>query len=225
MPTFAAASEGETYTPPQAGGARKLVKQEPNAHFTFAVHPMRWDVFEDEDCILPVLRPIRHVDGVEAQNGGAKRQSIASAEEKGWTIIPHRYGPGGESYVKRHRVRGGYYHCGPHEKVFPGTGIIRSDVEGYRAWLKGLIAKGVITKPPAHILEVLRERCEAKAEDYEKRDSPRARANAERFRKALAVWDAEIEQAVGALEPAEGEAASESEGDAGKPAPKKRGAK
>ncbi|MCP4918281.1 MAG: hypothetical protein GY913_15335 [Proteobacteria bacterium] len=202
MPRFAHASDGEAVIPKKTGGP-ELVECPPTPPFHYAVNERRWGIYNGK--LLPNCKAIKHLGGLNGADVGQWERALATAREQGDVVIPHDVDGEGTSYLRRHRGVGGYVYTCKWKKVFPGSDIVRSDQEGYHKWLASLIERDIIQKPRPHVLEKLRERCESKIEDYQKRDTPRARAAVERFTADLAVWDNEIALAVADNPHSEGE--------------------
>lgn len=141
-----------------SGGATTLPTVPPSPPFLYAWHPAAWVVLAGQ--LVPrlskrLLQP--GVNNVSRDKDG--RWHIGAmrthAEARGWKLIELHHAPDGESYIHPVDVRYGVAHLGPFESAFPGTDVIRADLEGYAAWLQKLISDGVITPCPPYVAERL----------------------------------------------------------------------
>lgn len=155
------------------------------ARFWFLHHPARWQVMDGE--LLPNLGRMSGEPGI----GGVDKFGDTAAAEisharRGWKKIPWDVIEGG--YLRRYDGRGGDVHMSIWEqpKQIANRTIIKLDREGYKEFLRSLIAAGVIDPPDPDLLdgmaEVLRSKI-ARAPDT---------AHAEQAKKELAVIEAAI---------------------------------
>ena len=148
---------------------QKLLNLPASATFLFKWHPDRWGVFGDE--WLPILGKLTAEPGVAAVNkDGGLSLAKAELERKGWKVIPEEAArladPDRDSYVRAYAGRGGTVHLSIFEipKQVGNRVIVKSDTEGYRAWLRALITEGYVTAPddtvPEAIVDGQRQRVE-----------------------------------------------------------------
>ena len=122
----------------------------------FKHHPARWVVMEGE--ILPLLGKLSGEPGV---NGTDKSGDTAGAEinatRRGWKMIPWNVIEGG--YIRVFDGRKGPIHLSKweHPKQIANRTIIKSDMEGYKAFLRKLVTDGIIAPPDPDIIEAMAE--------------------------------------------------------------------
>jgi|1_EtaG_2_1085319.scaffolds.fasta_scaffold03542_6 hypothetical protein len=141
----------------------------PSPSFLLKWHPERWGVFGDK--WLPILGKLPAEPGVASVNkNGSTSLARAEAERKGWRIIPESAAaladPDRTTYVKAYQGRRGTIHLSifEHPRQVGNRVIVKTDDEGYRAWLSALIDAGYIDAPddevPEAIIDGQRQRVE-----------------------------------------------------------------
>ncbi len=126
-----------------------------NVTFVYRHNPLRWQWAADLEEWLPSLgtRPISiGIGGVDSDG-----DTIAAEHNErvhGWHTIPHACVPDGATkhgtYIKRLPCANGIYHCSIWE--YPqhvGGRVLESviDTDGYREWLRWLMAEGHVAAP------------------------------------------------------------------------------
>ncbi len=148
---------------------QKLLNLPPSATFLYKWHPDRWGVFGDE--WLPILGKLTAEPGIASVNkDGGLSLAKAELERKGWKIIPEEaaslFDPDRDTYVRAYAGRQGTVHLSLWEipKQVGNRVVIKSDVEGYRAWLRALVDNGYVDAPddtvPETIIDGQRQRVE-----------------------------------------------------------------
>jgi hypothetical protein len=188
-------------------GVMEKLNLPPSANFLFCHNPMRWQLMDGE--VLPCLHQLRRepgLDHVSPKNGGDMAPAIAQKISKGWKIIPHDCIPGG--YVRKFQGNRGDIHLTKWETPRQLNGRVfktQTDRTGYREFLRGLIASGLIDPPVPEIFEDLISRAQAKVD----RAAPHTATEAGQQVYARAVQELEMVKSACGL-------------GAPKPAPKKR---
>jgi hypothetical protein len=156
-----------------------------------AYHPQRWTV--QDGTVFPLLRRVPIEPGVnnttKSKDGTLKwRGMAATLQDRGWTIIPHRAGPGGQSYLRKTRVRRGYAHIEVFETAYPGRTTVEVDHEARVAWIAELFAAKVLPAPRGEPIRTLREKEVTALQDSLTRSADHAK-----FRSVADVHQANIE--------------------------------
>lgn len=142
---------------------------EPAAAFFLVFSANRWDVLSGR--ILPVLQRLSGVPGANgvgrAESGQpAMAQALAAQVEQGRIVIPHDIDGPGRSYLRPWQVGWQtdrrtkqttpiYSWHTRWETLYIGTADVSVDEKGYADWLEGLIARGLLPKPPPFVYERL----------------------------------------------------------------------
>jgi hypothetical protein len=145
-------------------GPRRLLNEAPRADFTYKHHPARWQEVDGE--LLPVLSRMSHARGVNnVDHYGDTTRAEVDAQKGGWTLIPQSACPaeitpdGIAGYVRVFDGRAGPIHVSawthPRSVGSKVTWVV--DEEGYRAFLRHLMAEGYIDAPDPAIVDMLRE--------------------------------------------------------------------
>ena len=127
-----------------------------SARWWFIHHPARWQVMDGE--LLPRLGRLSGEPGV---GGVDKHGDTAGAEisyaRRGWKKIPWELVEGG--YLRRYDGRGGDIHLSiwEHPKQIANRTIVKTDREGFKAFLRGLISSGFIEPADPDLLEGMAE--------------------------------------------------------------------
>ncbi|MCB9681831.1 MAG: hypothetical protein H6733_10190 [Alphaproteobacteria bacterium] len=194
---------------------RQLPQLESGYPFLLAYHPARWAVIEGR-CI-PALGRVTLAPGMEGCTwvGGRPRwrEPATKWADRGWTVIPHAWGPGG-SYVRRVAVAGGHAYLTQWETPHAGASTVRSDVPGYAAWIGSLVDEGKLPEPELWALERLadktRERVETLSRELGTTSNPAAvralTARVERARADLEAVEAVIADVASQAVPVDGDA-------------------
>jgi len=135
--------------------------------FIYAFHPRRWMVLAGK--LVPGLRQVALVPGVERVWMDEERRihfadTRAKLEENGWKLIPHHLAPDGVSYVQVLQTKPVdsnqilETHLTVWETAYPGLPDTESDLDGYTAWLEGLVEAGTIPPCPAYVAGRMLER-------------------------------------------------------------------
>jgi hypothetical protein len=132
-----------------------------NAPFVLAYHPHRWTVRDGR--VFPQLRRVPIEPGVnnttQDKDGTLRWRGMSGMlQDKGWTIIPHREGPGGQSYLRRPQVKRGYAHIEVFETPYPGRTTVEVDHAARCEWMDSLFDKEVLPPRRAEPLRALRAR-------------------------------------------------------------------
>lgn len=212
MPTtFDSAPQGEqSYAPEFAttSTGEHLPRISPAAPWIFAAHPSRWIVLAGE--LVPYLRKVTLRAGVERVNIDRKTGKVhfadtrAKLEQEGWILVPYSAAPDGNSYLKQvtTRLSNGEQAeatISVFERAVPGAKKTRPDLRGYVAWLKGLVASGLIPPCDPFIAENMADRSRAVLAKLEAttKDSPALQGVVDQLRNEVAVLDAYAELAEG----------------------------
>ncbi|MCK5641437.1 MAG: hypothetical protein KAJ19_11595 [Gammaproteobacteria bacterium] len=157
---------GTSAEPMTASGAMEKLNLPPSANFLLCYNPMRWQIMGDE--VLPCLHQLRRepgLDHVGPKNGGDMAPAIAAKLQKGWKIIPHDVIPGG--YVRKFAGQRGDIHLTKWETPRQLNGRAfktQVDREGYKAFLRDLIDRGIIEPPMPEIFDDLIARAQGKVD-------------------------------------------------------------
>lgn len=193
-------------------------KRAPRPPFLYKWHPNRWAVIDGE--WLPVLGQLRVEAGVaNVDRTGNTAPAEADAARRGWRVIPNEIIEGG--YLRRHRCARGYFYTSRWEQPRHQNGKpVRSriDREGYKAFLRYLVASGVVAPPDDDILDMMTDKQRRRVNALLGDESAKGKHKLAKEQKRLAEMEtAEIAQ------PAKAEAPPvKGEDEAPAPAPKKR---
>lgn len=138
-------------------GMATLLNLPSNAAWWYTHHPAHWHCVDGE--WIPDLGQMVAIPGL---NRVDKNGDTALAEvhlgKKGMTIIPWEVEPGG--YCVQYAGANGPVFLSKWEKpkLVAGQTRMSTDAEGYRAFLKRLVAEGVIKVPDPDFIDVLIER-------------------------------------------------------------------
>ena len=128
----------------------------PVAPYLYKFHPERWTLIDGE--LLPCLAKLTIEPGINGvdKNGDPTGAKVA-AEQKGWQILPWDCIDGG--YLRVHTGTYGPVHLSRWErpKSIGNRVIIKRDDDGYKAFLRGLIARAVISPPDPDLIESMIE--------------------------------------------------------------------
>ena len=152
---------GSQAEPLTGAGSQQLLKMAPSPNFLFCHHPARWQIMDGE--LLPVLHKLLKspgLDNVGSKNGGDLGPAIGTKIQQGWTIIPHDVIDGG--YVAKFKGQRGDIHLSRWEQprqLGNRSFDPETDTVGYYAFLRGLVARGIVQPPDGVILEEIVDRC------------------------------------------------------------------
>lgn len=139
--------------------------------FDLKHHPARWQEVDGE--LLPNLARLSHQRGVNnVDHHGDTTLAEVHASRQGWTILPPSSCPasmtpdGIEGYVRVFDGKSGPIHVTPWERPRSlGSRVVWDrDEEGYRVWLRHLVAEGFVPPPDAAVVDIIREGLIAKRE-------------------------------------------------------------
>jgi hypothetical protein len=134
-------------------------KLDPCAPFLLLYDPARWTVMEGR-CVPQLGRlPLEPgIEGVRKDERGRMywRDAAARRREKGQTVIPHSWGPSGQSYLRSYDLpRGKKVYLEQWATPHAGTSRISVDVDGYADWIDSLFAAERLPAPALWALEEL----------------------------------------------------------------------
>ena len=145
-------------------GPARLLNEAARPDFTLKHHPARWHEVEGE--LLPVLSRMSHARGVNnVDHYGDTTRAEVDARKAGWTLLPPESCPasmtpdGLAGYVRVFDGKAGPIHVTAWEQPRSVGSRVSwlSDEQGYRAWLRHLMAEGYIAPPDPAVVDVLRE--------------------------------------------------------------------
>lgn len=131
-----------------------------NLHpFLWFFDPNSWQVYQGQ--VVPRLLRQSLVKGVQnvvarenrdgMQIGLNLNAMLIDMQNRGRTMIPHEWGPGGRSYCRS--VVGTTAHVDCWTTPISGRTEVRMDHKGKVAWLQGLVTSGRLPPCPIHVLE------------------------------------------------------------------------
>jgi hypothetical protein len=186
------------YTPPIADGVAKAAAPLLSARppFLLQVHSQRWGVIGGQ--VVPVCGTFKLQNGLgevsQLTDGRFKiKAAKASAEERGWTLIPSDVDGPGTSYV--YEAAPGVY-LTRWERCFPGSNHIESDTKGYVAWLRKLVESGKIPAPEPYVIGRLMSRLEQEHADLIDKvgTHPSLKPRVEQLARDIAILQRELER-------------------------------
>lgn len=163
------AIQAEAVTIGTTSESARLPDIETSPPFLLMSHPHRWMVVDGESGpeLLPALGQLPVEGGIGNVDGYANPGlAIANKAAKGWVVIPEAQArpdetpDGRPGYLRRIRVRRGLAHLTAWEtlRVVAGRVITSADEAGYHAWLRRLLADGVVPAPDPAIIEAYLDR-------------------------------------------------------------------
>ena len=165
------ASDGGTFAAQPASrpqGMATMLNMPSNAAWWYTHHPGHWQCVEGE--WLPDLGQMVAIPGL---NRVDKNGDTALAEvhlgKKGMTVVPWEVEPGG--YCVQYAGANGPVFLSKWEKpkLVAGQTRMTLDTEGYRAFLRRLVADGIIKVPDPDFIHVLVERQERRVTEHQTR--------------------------------------------------------
>lgn len=138
------------------GGRAPATKVPPPPAYWLVFVRDRWDVIGGQ--VIPALSKAKLQPGANGCGADRNRRPLPAAmlaqlDENGHFVIPWDVDGPGTSYLRRDKATGGWF--SRFEKVFPGSDVIHSDTEGYAAWVRTLIDRGVLPPAPIYVIEGL----------------------------------------------------------------------
>ncbi len=171
--------------------------------FILAVHPSKWTVQRGKVYPIASLHSLEPgVDNVGLVNNKVNwRPLMAGLNGRGYTVIPHRLGPNGNSYCTHVRVPGGRAHLSCFEKAYPNRNTTAIDIDAYIDWLLSLVSAGHIPQPPLITLEDLRDKTSRKMHTIAAKAQQRVelRATVDELHANIAAIDAKIAELTASL--------------------------
>lgn len=149
-------------------GMANLLNMPGNAAWWYTHHPAHWQCVDGE--WLPDLGQMMAIPGLNRvdKNGDTALAEVHLAK-KGMTIIPWDAEPGG--YCVQYAGSNGPVFLSKWEKPKLVAGQVRmsTDQEGYRAFIRRLVADGFIKIPDADFIDVIIERQERIVSEHQTR--------------------------------------------------------
>lgn len=165
------ASDGGAFAAQPASrpqGMATLLKLPGNAAWWYTHHPGHWQCVDSE--WLPDLGQMVSIPGLNRvdKNGDTALAEVHLAK-KGMTVIPWEVEPGG--YCVQYAGANGPVFLSKWErpKLVAGQTRMTVDTEGYRAFLRRLVAENVIKVPDPDFIGVLVERQERRVTEHQTR--------------------------------------------------------
>lgn len=188
---------------------RQLPRLPVSPPFLLCTHPTRWTV--EDGLVFPQATRLPLQPGANgvtlSRDGGLMWRAAATQRmRRGWTVIAHRYGPNGESYLRRVAVRGGYAHHDCFETAYPDRQTVECDTVGRAKWLLGLIEQGVIPGPS---VVALRDLHDAESEAFREKTERGASQQAEVHRRNAEAVKAKLDELKANQAPSTSEAVPE----------------
>lgn len=166
----------------------------PRPPYILMYHPERWTVIANQ--VVPLFGNLKlqaGINRIKLNRDGkfGKLEAVAAMEEQGWQMIPHDIDGPGTSYLQQ---AGPGIFVSRWEKTFPGSAHIETDSEGFAAWCRSLIERGVIPRAQTYVLELLRAKRQREHDDLADKvaTTPSLRANVARVAEDLKAIDAEL---------------------------------
>ena len=190
---------GRPASPPATHSAKLGMDADPP--FWYIAHPNRWQFLDGE--WLPVLSRLSQRPGAKnVTKDGDTAHAETLLRKGGWSIIPWDAVDGG--YVTVYDGRNGPVHLSRWETPRQvGTQIVMTtDQDGYRAFLRGLIADGYVAPMDPMVAEAMIESQRQRVENNANRlHEPTVKARYERDLAKLTAMQAALENPP-AVEPA-----------------------
>jgi len=192
-PTTSTTPTIEGRAPTMPVSRRVRLNLPPKARWWYKWHPARWVVMDGE--ILPMLGRLTGEPGVNGTNkNGDTVGAEINARRRGWTVIPWDAVAGG--YVRVYDGRRGPVHLSRWEtpKQIANRTLIKSDLEGYKVFLRQLMADGIIPPPDPDILDAMAEghRSSISRQSAKARTDPTIAAAVERDTETLETLEAAV---------------------------------
>jgi hypothetical protein len=192
-PTPAAASNGYL---PQFGEKERsnLPRLTPRPPYLLMYHPERWTVIANQ--VVPLFGNLKlqaGINRIKVTRDGKfqKLEAQAAMEEQGWQIIPPDVDGPGTSYLRQ--AAPGVF-VSRWETTYPGSAHIETDSEGFAAWCRSLLDRGVIPRAQTYVLELLKAKRQREHDDLADKvaTTPSLRANVARVAEDLKAIEAEL---------------------------------
>lgn len=171
---------------------------QPERPFLLRHHPTHWNVVTGQGGrveLLPALSTMVVEPGVgNVDEYGNADAAITIGRRDGWVLIPQSACTPQDTpdraagYVRRLRVRGGWHHHTPWSswRMLAGRPVLQVDEAGYHAWLRRLVAEGIVPAIDPAVVERKILDAEARLVRASSRDTER-NATAARLRDQAAV--------------------------------------
>lgn len=141
-------------------GGERPVRLPPNKRFLLAAHPDEWVILGGK--VVPYLGRLTIAPGIDlVDKSGDLTAARTDAEKRGWIILPENIRDPDdpeETYLTVYDGHAGPVWCTEWEIVYPGSNQVRSDTQGYLAFLDWLMDEGHVPRPQAHVLASMRAR-------------------------------------------------------------------
>lgn len=146
----------QPYIPQPPQSLAKVLPHPPRGAFLLRFHPQRWALMDGD--ILPVLGTLKTEDlGVNGvDKAGNIDEAVMASQKNGWVILPWDVLGRGREYIRATDCQGGrYYHTQWEIPQHSGDRVLASktDSAGYYAFLRELIARGIVPAPDPAVLE------------------------------------------------------------------------
>lgn len=171
----------------------------PNHRFLMMVHPRHWTIIDGQ--IVPYVKHFSLEPGVRGvEPNGQATEALARQTAKGWIPIPENARDPDdpeETYLTVYDGKYGPVWCTEWQILYPGSSTVDCDEAGYTAFLRDLMARGVLPSPAPHILREWRARLQKRHLDMLDLAEriPSARPKAGRIQEQIAVIAKELEAA------------------------------
>jgi len=164
------------------GAANRLPRMDPTPAFLVATHPRQWIVVESNGKLelLPQLVELAIEPGIgDCDEYGNPDKMIRARENKGFIVLKQEWAkasdtPDGQSgYVRRFQVQKGHVHHMAWTKYrnVAGQMILERDEKSYHAWLRRLLAEGLLPAPDSSVIEAMLIRARERQDRANSRDT------------------------------------------------------
>ena len=133
----------------------------PSAPFFLKWHPQRWELNGGE--LLPKLGRLAVEPGVNGvDKHGDPSLAFVSAEQRGWKILP--WDVIADGYVRVHQGNFGAVHLTKWQqpRQIGNRCILKHDADGYRQFLREMLAAGIIDPPDPDLIDAMIEEKQGK---------------------------------------------------------------
>lgn len=220
-PTSEIAATGAVASEAVSIGVRAASQKHPDIEiqppFLYFHHPASWMVVGGDDGpeLLPLLSQIAIEPGIgRTDKNGDPSLMIGKKQSKGWTMIPESAAratdtPDGQAgYIRRAQARRGYTHfpAWMSWRSVAGRASVVTNEPGYHAWLRSLLARGIIAPADPAVVERMLDQAKDRLSRAQGRDT-KAGTMAARLAAQAAVVVERLSRVVGM--DVDGEIASE----------------
>ncbi len=157
QPATAAGNAGpQPYIPAAPKSMAKVLPHAPRGAFVLRFHPRRWGLMDGD--ILPILGTLKTEDlGVNGvDKTGNTDEAWMMSHKNGWRELPWDVLGPDRIYIRATDATGGrYFHTQWEIPQYDGDRVLASktDHAGYYAFLRELLARGIIPQPDPAVLE------------------------------------------------------------------------